>query len=125
MRQHDRPTSAGGTTDIAVISLTQPVVDFSLKVAGDKFDEAIVKHVRRKHNVLIGERTAEDLKINIGCAYPREEELSMEIRGRNLITGMPAKQFRSIQLKCSKPLKNRSARYSKLSIRSSNAPRRN
>jgi len=80
----------GGTTDIAVISLTQPVVDFSLKVAGDKFDEAIVKHVRRKHNVLIGERTAEELKINIGCAYPREEELTMEVRGRNLITGMPA-----------------------------------
>jgi rod shape-determining protein MreB and related proteins len=80
----------GGTTDIAVISLCQPVVDYSLKVAGDKFDEAIVKHVRRKHNILIGERTAEELKINIGCAYPREEELTMEVRGRNLITGLPA-----------------------------------
>jgi len=80
----------GGTTDIAFISLMQPVVDFSLKVAGDKFDEAIVKHVRRKHNILIGERTAEELKINIGCAYPREEELTMEVRGRNLITGLPA-----------------------------------
>ncbi|MBP8990270.1 MAG: rod shape-determining protein MreB [Clostridia bacterium] len=80
----------GGTCDIAVISLCQPVVDYSLKVAGNRFDEAIVKHVRRKHNILIGERTAEELKINIGCAYPREEELSMEVRGRNLITGMPA-----------------------------------
>ncbi|MGI6298199.1 MAG: rod shape-determining protein MreB [Saccharofermentanales bacterium] len=80
----------GGTTDIAVISLMQPVVDASLRVAGDKFDEAIIKHVRRKHNILIGERTAEELKINIGCAYPREEELTMEVRGRNLITGMPA-----------------------------------
>lgn len=80
----------GGTSDIAVISLMQPVVDFSLKVAGDKFDEAIVKHVRRKHNILIGERTAEELKINIGCAYPRDEELTMEVRGRNLITGLPA-----------------------------------
>ncbi|MBO4496105.1 MAG: rod shape-determining protein MreB [Clostridiales bacterium] len=80
----------GGTTDIAVISLCEPVVDFSLKVAGDKFDEAIVKHVRRKHNVLIGEKTAEELKINIGCAYPREEEMTMDVRGRNLITGLPA-----------------------------------
>jgi rod shape-determining protein MreB len=80
----------GGTTDIAVISLCEPVVDFSLKVAGDKFDEAIIKHVRRKHNILIGDRTAEELKINIGCAYPRDEELTMEVRGRNLITGMPA-----------------------------------
>lgn len=80
----------GGTTDIAVISLCEPVVDYSLKVAGDKFDESIVKHVRRKHNILIGERTAEELKINIGCAYPRDEELTMEVRGRNLITGLPA-----------------------------------
>jgi rod shape-determining protein MreB len=80
----------GGTTDIAVISLCEPVVDFSLKVAGDKFDEAIVKHIRRKHNVLIGERTAEEMKIQIGCAYPREEEMTMDVRGRNLITGLPS-----------------------------------
>lgn len=80
----------GGTTDIAVISLCRPVVDFSLKVAGDKFDEAIVKYIRRKHNILIGERTAEELKINIGCAYKRDEEITMEVRGRNLITGLPA-----------------------------------
>ena len=80
----------GGTTDISVISLCEPVVDFSLKIAGDRFDEAIIKHVRRKHNILIGERTAEELKIQIGCAYPREEELTMDVRGRNLITGLPA-----------------------------------
>lgn len=80
----------GGTTDIAVISLCRPVVDFSLKVAGDKFDEAIVKYIRRKHSILIGERTAEELKMKIGCAYPREEDISMDVRGRNLITGLPA-----------------------------------
>ena len=61
----------GGTTDIAVISLGGSVVSESLKVAGDKFDEAIVKYIKRKHNVMIGERTAEDLKINIGCVYPK------------------------------------------------------
>ena len=80
----------GGTTDISVISLCEPVVDASLKVAGDKFDEAIIKHVRRKHNILIGEKTAEMLKIQIGCAYPRDEELTLDVRGRNLITGLPA-----------------------------------
>ncbi|MDD2213394.1 MAG: rod shape-determining protein [Oscillospiraceae bacterium] len=80
----------GGTTDISVISLCEPVVDASLKVAGDKFDEAIVRHIRRKHNVLLGEKTAEELKIEIGCAYPRTEELSKSVRGRNLITGLPA-----------------------------------
>ena len=80
----------GGTADIAVISLYQPVVAHSIKVAGDRFDEAIVKFVRRRHNILIGERTAEELKIHIGCAYPREEELTMEVRGRNLITGLPS-----------------------------------
>lgn len=80
----------GGTTDISVISLCEPVVDFSLKIAGDRFDEAIIKHVRRKHNILIGDRTAEELKIQIGCAYPREEELTMDVRGRNLITGLPS-----------------------------------
>ena len=80
----------GGTTDISGISLCEPVVDASLKVAGDKFDEAIIKHVRRKHNILIGEKTAEMLKIQIGCAYPRDEELTLDVRGRNLITGLPA-----------------------------------
>ncbi len=70
----------GGTTDIAVISLCEPVVDFSLRLPATNSDEAIIKHVRRKHNILIGDRTAEELKINIGCAYPRDEELTMEVR---------------------------------------------
>ncbi|TFH94343.1 rod shape-determining protein MreB, partial [Porphyromonas levii] len=78
----------GGTTDIAVISLGGMVVRQSIKVAGDEFDEAIIKYIRKKHKLMIGERTAEELKINIGCAYEVEEE-SMEIRGRDLITGLP------------------------------------
>ena len=79
----------GGTTDIAVISLGGSVVSTSLKVAGDKFDEAIVKYIKRKHNIMIGERTAEDLKINIGCVYPKIQDIEMDIRGRNLSTGLP------------------------------------
>lgn len=80
----------GGTTDIAVISMSEPVVDASLKLAGDYFDECIIRYIRRKLNILIGEKTAEELKIRIGCAYPREEELTMEVRGRNMITGLPS-----------------------------------
>ena len=79
----------GGTTDIAVISLGGSVISSSLKVAGDKFDEAIIKYVKRKYNVMIGERTAEDLKVNIGCVYPKIEDSEMEVRGRDLITGLP------------------------------------
>ena len=79
----------GGTTDIAVISLGGSVVSTSLKVAGDKFDEAIVKYIKRKHNVMIGERTAEDLKVNIGCVYPKIQDMEMDIRGRDLSTGLP------------------------------------
>lgn len=79
----------GGTTDIAVISLGGSVVSTSLKVAGDKLDEAIVKYIKRKHNIMIGERTAEDLKINIGCVYPKIQDVEMDIRGRDLSTGLP------------------------------------
>jgi len=79
----------GGTTDIAVISLGGTVCSASIKVAGDDFDEAIMKYMRKKHNLLIGERTAEDIKIKIGSAFPRAEEVSMDIRGRNLVTGLP------------------------------------
>ena len=79
----------GGTTDIAVISLGGNVVSTSLKMAGDNFDEAIIRHMRKKHNLLIGERSAEALKINIGTAYERTMPVSMDIRGRNLITGLP------------------------------------
>ena len=79
----------GGTTDIAVISLGGPVVSTSLKIAGDDFDEAIVRFMRKKHNLLIGDRTAEEIKIEIGAAYKRPELLTMEVRGRNLVTGLP------------------------------------
>ena len=79
----------GGTTDIAVISLSGVVESASIKVAGDMFNEAVVKYIRRKHNVLIGERTAEDLKIQIGCVYPQEEEQTVEVKGRCLMTGLP------------------------------------
>lgn len=79
----------GGTTDIAVISLGGSVVSTSLKVAGDKFDEYIIKYIKRKHNVIIGERTAEELKVNIGCVYPKIQDLEMDIRGRELTTGLP------------------------------------
>ncbi len=79
----------GGTADIAVISLSGVVESASIKVAGDQFNEAVVKYIRRKHNVLIGERTAEELKISIGCVFPRPEEISMEIKGRCLMTGLP------------------------------------
>ena len=79
----------GGTTDIAVISLGGSVVNASLKVAGDKFDESIVKYIKKKHNLAIGERTAEDLKLNIGCVYPKIQDAEMDIRGRDLSTGLP------------------------------------
>lgn len=79
----------GGTTDIAVISLGGSVVSESIKIAGDKFDEAIIKYIKKKHNIMIGERTAEDLKINIGCVYPKIQDMEMDIRGRDLITGLP------------------------------------
>lgn len=79
----------GGTTDIAVISLGGTVVSTSIKIAGDDFDEALVRYMRKKHNLLIGERTAEDIKIHIGSAYRRPESVSMDVRGRNLVTGLP------------------------------------
>lgn len=79
----------GGTTDIAVISLGGTVVSTSIKIAGDDFDEAIVRYMRKKHNLLIGERTAEDIKIKIGSAYRRPETVYMDVRGRNLVTGLP------------------------------------
>lgn len=79
----------GGTSDIAVISLGDSVVSTSLKIAGDDFDEAIVRYMRKKHNLLIGERTAEEIKIKIGTTYSVDEEDQMEVKGRNLLTGLP------------------------------------
>lgn len=79
----------GGTTDVAVISLGGVVVSESVKMAGDKFDDSIIKYMRKEHKLYIGERTAEELKITIGTAYPREEAITKECRGRDLVTGLP------------------------------------
>jgi MreB/Mrl family cell shape determining protein len=79
----------GGTTDIAVISLGGTVESTSIKVAGDDFDEAIVRYMRKKHNLLIGDRTAEDIKIKIGCAFKTNDIKYLDVRGRNLVTGLP------------------------------------
>ncbi|MDR0819399.1 MAG: rod shape-determining protein [Oscillospiraceae bacterium] len=79
----------GGTTDIAVLSLSGIVRSGSIKVAGDAFDDAVIRYVKRKHNILIGERTAEDLKISLGSVYPQEDVTTMEVKGRCLLTGLP------------------------------------
>ena len=79
----------GGTADIAVISLGGVVESASIKVAGDQFNEAVVKYMRRKHEILVGDSTAEKMKIAIGCVHPREEEAFMDVKGRCLRTGLP------------------------------------
>ena len=79
----------GGTSEVAVISLDDIVTACSVRVAGDKFDESIIQYVKKKYNLLIGERTAEEIKIEIGSAYPYENEGSMQIKGRNLMDGLP------------------------------------
>jgi rod shape-determining protein MreB len=79
----------GGTTEVAVISLAGIVMSKSIRVGGDKMDEAIVSHIKRKYNLLIGERTAEDIKKQIGSAYPMEEVLTVEVKGRDLVAGVP------------------------------------
>jgi rod shape-determining protein MreB len=79
----------GGTTEMAVISLSGIVTSQSIRVAGDKMDEAIVQYVKRKHNLLIGERTAELIKINVGTALPEENPETIEVKGRDLVTGIP------------------------------------
>ena len=79
----------GGTTEVAVISLAGIVVSKSIRVGGDKLDEAIVQHIKRKYNLLIGERTAEDIKKQIGSAYPLDEILTMDVKGRDLVAGVP------------------------------------
>ena len=79
----------GGTADIAIISLGGIVIRESVKVAGDRFDEAIIKFVRSKYKLMIGERTAEELKINVATAVEGNRKESMEVKGRNLVTGLP------------------------------------
>jgi rod shape-determining protein MreB and related proteins len=79
----------GGTTEVAVISLSGVVYSKSVRVGGDKMDDAIMQHVKRKYNMLIGESTAEDVKKMIASAYPLEQELTMDVKGRDLVTGIP------------------------------------
>ena len=79
----------GGTTEIAVMSLAGVVYSKSIRIGGDELDEAIVAHVKKTYNLMIGERTSEDIKIKIGSAYPLDEELTMEVRGRDLVAGLP------------------------------------
>ena len=79
----------GGTTEIAVISLAGIVFSRSIRIGGDELDDAIIEHLKKTYNLMIGERTAEDIKIKIGSAYPLEEELTMEVRGRDLVAGLP------------------------------------
>lgn len=79
----------GGTTDIAVISLGDTVVRRSLKIAGDNFDEAIIRYLRKQHNLLVGDRTAEEIKVRIGSVYARMNPLTMQVKGRDLATGLP------------------------------------
>ncbi len=79
----------GGTTDVAVISLGGLVTHQSIRVGGDSMDDAIAKYIKRKHDILIGERTAEEIKVNIGTAFPKQEQATIEIAGRNVITGLP------------------------------------
>ena len=84
----------GGTSEVAVISLGGIVAARSVRIGGDAFDNAIIAYIKRKYNLLIGERTAEVIKIEIGSAYKLEEELSIEIKGRNLVDGLPKKRTR-------------------------------
>ena len=78
-----------GATDIAVLSLSGVVESASIRLAGDRFNEALIRYVRRKHNILIGDRTAEELKLQLGCVYPGQESRSLEVKGRCLLTGLP------------------------------------
>ena len=79
----------GGTTEIAVISLAGTVFSKSIRIGGDEMNEAVIEYLKKTYNLLVGERTAEDIKIKIGSAYPLEEEMSMEVKGRDLVAGLP------------------------------------
>jgi rod shape-determining protein MreB len=79
----------GGTTEIAVISLSGIVYSKSIRIGGDEFDEAMMMHLKKTYNLMIGERTAEEIKIRIGSAYPLEEEVTMDVKGRDILAGLP------------------------------------
>ena len=101
----------GGTTEVALISLSGIVFSRSVRVAGDELDEAIVQYMKRAYNLMIGERTAEEIKIKIGSAYPSEKETSVEVKGRDLVAGLP-KTLISLRRKCAKRCSSRSRRSS-------------
>jgi rod shape-determining protein MreB len=86
----------GGTTDVAVVSLSGIVYSRSVRVAGNEMDDAIMQYLKRKYNLLIGERTAESIKIQLGSAYPLDRPLTMEIKGRNLIEGVPKAMIKNL-----------------------------
>ena len=98
----------GGTTDIAVLSLGDIVTSTSLKIAGDKMDAELIKFVKDKYKLLIGDRTAEEIKINIGSAYEADPDATMEVRGRDLVTGLPHTIVLSAKETKEKKLKNQS-----------------
>ena len=105
----------GGTTEIAIISLGGIVESRSLRIAGDEFDECIINYMRRTYNLMIGPRTAEEIKMTIGSAYPLgDNELEMEVRGRDQVAGLPVTNG-SIRLKSASVWQNRSSRSSKAS----------
>ncbi len=79
----------GGTTEVAVISLGGVVLSKTVRIAGDEMDEAIVQHLKRTYNLMVGERTAEEVKIKIGSAFPLDEETTMDVKGRDLVAGLP------------------------------------
>jgi rod shape-determining protein MreB len=90
----------GGTTEVAVVSLGGIVINHSIRVAGDEIDDAIIQYARRDHNLVIGERTAENAKIAAGSAYPLEEEIRVVLRGRDLLTGLPKSvEISSVELR--------------------------
>ena len=89
----------GGTTDIAVISIGNSVIGKSLNVAGNKFDETIMNFLKKEYKILVGERTAEDIKMKIGCVYPHVENTSMTVRGRNAENGMPISSCFELSIK--------------------------
>ena len=96
----------GGTTDIAVISLSGIVYSKAIRVAGNEMDEAIIQYIKRKYNLLIGERTAEEIKCRVGSAYPLDEELTMEVKGRDMVAGLPKTITVAANTDVSMPLEN-------------------
>lgn len=99
----------GGTSEVAVISLGGIVVSKSIRVAGEKIDDAIINYIKKEHNLMVGERTAEEIKIAIGSAYPLETEETMDIRGRDLVSGLPKNVIinsTEIMMAMSEPLSN-------------------